>query len=56
MVLLMKNMMKLLKKDNQDTTFVSHDRDFAEFGERKKNRKDGNRITVVKSVKNRKSK
>lgn len=47
---------QLLKKGNQDITFVSHDRDFAEYGERKKNRKDGNRITVVKSVKNRKPK
>lgn len=47
---------QLLKKGNQDITFVSHDSDFAEYRDRKKNRKDGNSITVVKSVKDRKPK
>lgn len=47
---------QLLKKRNQDITFVSHDSDFAEYRDRKKNRKDGNSITVDKSVKDRKPK
>ena len=47
---------QLLKKGNQDITFVSHDSDFAEYRDRKKNRKDGNSITVVRSVKDRKPK
>ena len=47
---------QLLKKGNQDITFVSHDKDFAEYGDRKRNKKDGNSITVVKSVRDRKSK
>lgn len=44
---------QLLKKGNQDITFVSHDSDFSEYRDRKKNRRDGNSITVVKSVKDR---
>ncbi len=41
---------QLLKKGNQDITFVSQDKDFVEFKDRKKNGKNGNRITVAKSV------
>ena len=47
---------QLLKKGNQDITFVSHDKDFEEFRDRKKNGKGGNRISVVKSVKERQTK
>ena len=47
---------QLLKKGNQDITIVSHDKCFEVYRDRKKNGKDGNRITVVKSVKDRKPK
>jgi len=41
---------QLLKKGNQDITLVSQDKDFVEFKDRKKNGRNGNRITVAKSV------
>ena len=47
---------QLLKKGNQDITFVSQDKDFVEYKDRKKNGKNGNRITVAKSVKEGQSK
>ena len=47
---------QLLKKGNQDITFVSQDKDFVEFKDRKKNGGKGNRIAVAKSVKERQSK
>lgn len=46
---------QLLKKGNQDITFVSQDKDFADYRDRKKCGKDGNRIRVSKSVKERNS-
>lgn len=42
---------RLLKRGNQDVTFVSHDRGFDEYKKRKDDRSSGNRITTVKSVK-----
>ena len=47
---------QLLKKGNQDITFVSQDKDFVEFKDRKKNGGKGNRIAVAKSVKESQSK
>lgn len=42
---------RLLKKGNQEVTFVSHDKGFDKYKNRKKDRSSGNRITTVKSVK-----
>ena len=42
---------QLLKKGNQEVTFVSHDKGFDEFKNRKNDGSSGNRITTVKSVK-----
>lgn len=47
---------QLLKKGNQDITFVSQDKDFVEYKDRKKSGRDGNRITVAKSIKEKQSK
>lgn len=47
---------QLLKQGNQKITFVSQDKDFVEYRDRKKNGKNGNHITVAKSVKDRNSK
>ena len=42
---------QLLKRGNQEVTFVSHDRGFDKYKNRKNDRSSGNRITTVKSVK-----
>lgn len=42
---------QLLKKGNQEVTFVSHDRGFEKYKNRKNDRSSENRITTVKSVK-----
>lgn len=42
---------RLLKNGNQDITFVSQDTGFAKYKNRKKNNKLGNKISTVKSVK-----
>lgn len=47
---------QLLKKGNQDITFVSHDKGFEKYRDRKKNGKNGNSISVVKSVKEKRMK
>jgi hypothetical protein len=47
---------QLLKKGNQDITFVSHDKGFEKYRDRKKNGKSGNSISVVKSVKEKRMK
>lgn len=47
---------QLLKKGNQDITIVSQDKGFEKYRDRKNNGKDGNRISVAKSVKERNSK
>ena len=42
---------QLLKRGDQEVTFVSHDRGFDKYKNRKNDRSSGNRITTVKSVK-----
>lgn len=42
---------QLLRKGNQNVTFVSHDKGFDEYKNRKNDRSSGNRINTVKSVK-----
>ena len=42
---------QLLKRGNQEVTFVSHDRGFDKYKNRKNDRSSANRITTVKSVK-----
>lgn len=47
---------QLLKKGNQDITFVSHDKGFEKYKDKKQNTKGGNHISVSKSVKEKSSK
>ena len=41
---------RLLKKKNQEVTFVSQDSDFKKYADRKKNNELGNKISTAKSV------
>lgn len=47
---------QLLKKGNQDITFVSHDKGFEKYKDKKQNTKGGNHISVAKSIKEKSSK